>query len=158
VISWTSGFGFGRLGASPFSLGGGGGAGMSAAGLGSLLTIAAFVVFLFFLRSVALAVRARSLANTIKTYLIAAAISIGVGILLSGIAMAVAGAALFSMIGRGGPPTAGGGAVAGTAAGAVLAMVAVACIMVPVVLGMFIWYIVILFQVRGAIDRHLRQV
>jgi hypothetical protein len=38
-----------------------------------------------------------------------------------------------------------------------LALVGLFCVLGLVALGLFVWYIVILHQVRGAVDNHLRR-
>lgn len=154
IISWAQ-LGFGA-GGSPFASIGSGIAGMSVGGIGALLAIAGIIVFMLFLRAVALAVKARQVANGIKTWLITMAISTGVGILLMIVGFAIAGAAMFSALGGGGGSPPSSGAAAGLAGGALL-MGAVGCILGVMALALFIWYVIILFQVRGAIDRYLRR-
>jgi hypothetical protein len=158
AVGLATGAGFGRTGVSPLGAVGGG-AGSLFAVLGLLAAVAGFIVFMFFLRSVAFAVKARAVASAIKTFLIAVAIAIGVSMLLGVVMVALAGAALFSALSSTavGPSAQGVGAATGTAAGVMMIGLALGCVLLLAGLGMFVWYVVILFQVRGAIDRYLRR-
>jgi predicted Zn finger-like uncharacterized protein len=142
----------GMAGFSPFGVG-------SMTGLHMMLILAAgvcslawFVVFLLFLRGVAKAVKQSSLAGSIVSYMISVGVYIGVFILFAGIVIAVAGLGALSMASSG---SARAGASAGMAI--VIMVLAFECFALLAGLALFIWYIVILHQVRGAVDEYLRR-
>jgi hypothetical protein len=157
VVSWVSGAGFAGTGirVNPALGLGGSGAAIGLALLGMAAGIASYIVFLFFLRSVAFAVRQPDLARTIRTFLIAVASALGATIVAYGLMIALVGAAVVSSFGGGG--RAPNQAAAGALGGVMILFMVFGCVFVVAGLGLFVWYIVILHQVRGAIDRYLRR-
>lgn len=152
--------GMGSLGGSPFPIGGAAGAAPLLLAIGVmflLCMLAGWFCFMFLLRGIALAFGKHGLAKTIVSYMITAVSIVAGGVLLSCIGVMVFGAAMFNMAasaGPGGPnPQAMGNA---GIMGGMLALV-FGCIAVLVALAMVVWYIVILFQVRGVIDSYLRR-
>jgi hypothetical protein len=138
---------------NPMAAIGGGLAGMSVGFLGMLCSFAGFITFMLFLRNVAVAVRRKNLAKSLMTYLwTSIGCAVG-GFLLIGAAIAVMGVALFSAASSNGPPSAG--AATGAAAGG-LAILGLGCLSAVVFLGLFVWYIILLFQVKGAVNAFAR--
>ncbi len=123
-------------------------------GLAYLALLGGSVTFILYLRGVALAVRRASLARQLRAFLITAASLVGVAVLLVGIAAVVAGAGFYSMQGSRRPPT---GAGANAAMGGVFAITGMFCLGTPVALGVYIWYVILLVQVRGAVADHVRR-
>jgi hypothetical protein len=140
--------------ASSRQLEGGGndaGGGRSPGGLQYLFDMAEKIVFLFFLRSVALSVRANGLASSIVYQLIAT----GVGIVLS-IGLVCGGVALGAMMilqKLNGPDPAAAWQTAPT--GYIVAWLAMAGLYVVVWTVLLLWYVVTLFQVRSALTGYL---
>jgi hypothetical protein len=134
------------------------GTGISVAmGLLSLVcSIAWFVVFCLFLRSIALTVRNRGLADTIRTFMISVGAFLGAAIVLGAIMFAIIGAALVSTLGgAGGPPSR---STANAFGGAMLVNCFFALALGGGALALFVWYVVILHQVRGSLDRFIRRI
>jgi len=125
--------------------------------VGGLCALAGWFCFMFLLRGIALAFGKHGLAKTVVTYVITAVSLVAGGFLLGCIAVMVFGLAMFNMAANAGPggpnPQAMGNA---GMMGGFLA-IALGCIAALVLLAMFIWYIVILFQVRGVVDSYLRR-
>ncbi len=141
VVQMASGMSPAAL--SPMAMGAGG-----ILGIFSLLSYCAgFVVFILFLRAVALAVRRRNLAKALMAYLITWASAIGLGVVMALIATAVMGVALFSGAGAGRPAPGAAGAVMGGA----VAMMGLFCLGAVGFFGLGIWHVVQLVQVRGAL-------
>ncbi len=119
---------------------------MGTGGLGFVLGIAAFVCWILFLRQVALEMRAPDVAGRLLTFLIVtfvvwALAIVGIFVMACGGAVAIAGS------GRGGG--AGGVAAFGILMFGFLGLLGL------VLLGMQVWYILLMQQLRGLIDRHL---
>jgi hypothetical protein len=169
VISWVTGPGFaasGMGGPNPFAglvaMGSGFTITLALALLSFLCSIAWFVVFCLFLRSIALVVRNLGLANTIKTFMISVGAYIGGTFAFIMVVAFAVGLAFFSSLGGGmGGGGMGGGMGPRGGAGFGMGILVLTCFFYLAVLGvglaLFIWYIVILHQVRGAIDRHIRR-
>jgi hypothetical protein len=125
--------------------------------IGGLAGLAAFFVFLFYLRSLALATRHDGLARNIIRYVIsvvAGSVGLCVASCLGTVVMAAAvGAAAAQQrpgaagMGNPGAALAGMGAM-GLVCGGVWVLFA---------LGMFVWYIVLIVQTRGAVATRLRR-
>jgi hypothetical protein len=116
--------------------------------LGNLCYLAAFVCFIVYLRGVALAVRRKDVANNAKYFLIILVVMVGLGVLLTAVAVGALGFAAVS----GSSPSGRVGTTATTAAiGGGLIVAALGCLGVIGYIGMFIWYLVLLFQVRSAV-------
>jgi hypothetical protein len=120
-------------------------------GLGtSFASVASWVVFLFFLRSLSLAMNDRGLAQSV-VYLVVMA---GITIVLHVIFVLVTILAAASLVAS----AAGGGNIRqmeGSAAGAGMLVLVFGVVVGCLYLACFIWYIITLFQVRGAITRHV---
>jgi hypothetical protein len=112
------------------------------------------ILFILYLRALAIAVKRKDLGKQIQTFLIVAASLTGVGIVTMGISFAVVGAAFFSSAGARGGPSAG---AANAAAGGALAMLGIGCIGGLAGLGMAIWYTILMVQVRGAVRSFARR-
>lgn len=141
-----AGGGFGRAAAAgPF----GGGAASTAGGIvglvGTILESAWFILFLLFLRAVCLAMREEGLARSVLFLLfVVLATVLSMGIILVAVVATAAGAA-------------GGAFGPNSNAGAGLGILVLAggCLFLVLFLASLIWYIVTLFQVRGAITNYL---
>jgi hypothetical protein len=125
--------------------------------LSGLTSLAGFIVWIFFLRSVCVAVKNNDLARTLVVFLISSVVYVVVSIALWCILALIVGASLVTL---------GGGVVSGRtspgsaqAAGNVsLAMLTIfGCVIVLVGLGMYIWYLVLVHQVRAVVDRAARR-
>jgi hypothetical protein len=118
--------------------------------LAGLIALGGFVCWLLFLRSVALQLRGSDVAGRIVTWIIVwlvfggAVFVIGLVIFLAGIATA------FSATQSATP----GGAIRTMGAFAVVAVV-MACLVGLVGLALYVWYILLVTQVRHLVDRHL---
>jgi hypothetical protein len=123
--------------------------------VGALCALAGFIVFMLFLRAIAQSVRQKGLAQTIVTYMISVAIFAGVCILFW-IILLIAGAATFASIMSAPTP---GAAQTAASTGAALGVLSCAFFGLMGVgwLCLFIWYIVLLHQVRGAVDTYIRR-
>jgi hypothetical protein len=123
-------------------------------GLSGTLWLAEFICFFLFLRGVAAALKKEGLAQNVVIYMIATPIYYLTLLALPVIAFFGAFAALFgataSAAGSNSP-----GAAAGTFAGtgAALAVGGLVCVGLEVLIGiaLFIWFMVLLYQVRGAV-------
>jgi hypothetical protein len=153
LFNWVRfGMFFGGFNTNPFAVLGGSGVVVAVGGLAGLAGIAGFLVFLFFMRGVCLAVRQPGLAQTIQSYLIAVGITFGISVLLSIIMFVIVGTAFFTAL--------GGGMTRGAAnafGASMFVAMGLGCLLALVGLALFIWYIVILHQVRAAIDTYLRR-
>ncbi len=111
-----------------------------------------FFVIGFYTRAIGLALRNYSLAGTAKGWLIALGGWIATGLLLVIVAVATIGLAGLNFAnqmqggGQQGPGMAGG-----AAAGGGIAMIGLGCLFGILALTVFIWYIVMLAQARGAV-------
>jgi hypothetical protein len=122
--------------------------------IGILAGIGLFFVFLFYLRSLALATGNTGLARSVVTFMIVVLVGPVVLVLLScigGFVMAAAGAAAAAP-GKGGGPANPG---AGLAAMGAMGIVCVG-IWVLALLGIFIWWIMLLVQTRAAVGNQVR--
>jgi hypothetical protein len=138
---------------NPMAAIGGGIAGISVGLLAMLCAFAGFITFVLFLRNVAVAVRRKNLAKTLMMYLwTSIGCAVG-GFLLVGVAIAVMGVAVFSAASSNSGPSAG--AATGAAAG-FMAMVGIGCLSLIVAIGLWVWYIILLFQVKGAVNAFAR--
>jgi hypothetical protein len=126
------------------------GAGSDLSGVRGLIQFAQWIVFLFFLRAVAQGVRRPELARGV----VALVISIGVGVAASFVlfcgGVALAGTLLLTAL-RNQDPSAVWQQAGGTA---VVALI-VGGLIVMVWLGLWIWYVILMFQVREGIGRYL---
>jgi vacuolar-type H+-ATPase subunit I/STV1 len=154
VIDIATGVG-NNLSANPFATFGGGVGSvpmMIAAGfniIGVLCYMAAFVMFILYLRALALVVRHRDLANTLKIFLISVCSVTTLLFVMGAIAVAVLGFAFLSA-----GPGAGAGPAPGqvnAALGGVLATGGLMCLGGLAYLGLGIWYIILVIQVRFAV-------
>ncbi|HZT81593.1 MAG TPA: hypothetical protein VFA26_15310 [Gemmataceae bacterium] len=138
-----------------------GGVGPIIGSVGGLLRFAHLVVFLFFLRAVCLAMREDGLATSVVYLMILGLITILVIVVVFVLALVgvIGGAGLMASGAAAGPGGGGGGGAAGAGgtllAGAGILMIAGSCLFFILVLAFVIWYIVTLFQVRGAITNYL---
>jgi predicted Zn finger-like uncharacterized protein len=122
-----------------------------------LLIFASLVVFVFFLRGVALEARDRPLAGRLLTLLIAW----GVYIALYFVSMGLLYAYGYSLI-AGSLPGLGGGAGppnAGAVASGAVTMIYVSLVLMAVMLlaglGLYVWYVLLVRQTRGVVERRL---
>ena len=151
VLSLALGISGGGIFANPFA---GTGATIAVGGLGligALCWLAGMVVFILYLRTVAISVKRKDLGKLLRAFLITAVSLVVAGLVLFGIAVVVVGATAFSSFGQlGRPPipraaNAAGGRDDRGGGGGLL------CLGGVVFLGLFIWYIILLVQVRGAV-------
>ncbi len=119
--------------------------------LAGLVTLAAAILFFFYLRCLCLAMRRDGLASTVTTLMIATGGLILVCLLIFFMMMFMLGAS-FNM-------AMGGNAISGarTAQGTALIGMALFCIAGIAGLGLFVWYIVVLHQVRDAVTTYIRK-
>lgn len=145
--SYNSGGGAG--GSGPPSSGGGGGAGSAISLLSTVLTAANWIVFLLYLRAVALCLHEEGLAASVLYLLIASIIG---GVIMAGLIVLLIVLAVGAILSMFNPNS---GAAAATLEGvgivAIIAIAAIALLMI----GLYIWYVMTLFQVRAAITSHL---
>jgi hypothetical protein len=156
-----------EIGSAAFTSGFRGGSAM-----GSMLTVLGWLVIvlgyvpvsIFFLRAIALAMKRKQLARLLVMWLIWAGILIGVFIVLTivmcGIGLMV-GAQMASVPGNYmSGSTASGNAAFGSAVGGMAVLFYLACAMYLLFalawLAMTVWYVVLVFQVRNAVDYRLR--
>src|SRR5262249_38680659 len=105
--------------------------------LGTLVGLAAFFTFMFYLRSLALFVREDDLARNIMNYVIAVVVSTVLGIIMLCVGGFAMGIGMAGAMGKGGNPNAGGGAMVG----GFLFLALVGCGVLVVAIVMLIWYI-----------------
>jgi hypothetical protein len=153
LVNIIAGPGLRAAAASPWGMAAGSGFAAAISLLASALMIAYYFVFLSFLRSVAFAVKDRWLAGVIKSYMITLAALLGSGVLLFLLVLLIVGASALSAFGGGGMTPGGTRA----AAGSVLIAGSLGCVMLLALLGLFVWFIVLMFQVRGAVDDYLER-
>ena len=103
----------------------------------SLLWLACMIVFIFFLRSVCLVMRKENIASTLVTYLISAG---GVGLV----------AVLLNLLFF-------GLAIGARSIGILYLLWGLNILLAICGLGLFIWYIVIIFQVKGAVNSWIKK-
>jgi hypothetical protein len=123
--------------------------------IGFLCYMAGYVVFILYCRAVALAVRHRDLANTLKIFLISVCSVTTVLFVMGAIAVTVLGLAFLSAGPGSGPISgAGGGPAPGqmnAALGGMMATGGLFCLGGLAYLGLGIWYIILLIQLRFAV-------
>ena len=134
--------GAGLAAANPFALGAAGTLSMLLSFGQMILSLAAMFTFLFFLRAVADALREGALAASIQSLIMLFGISLGAFVVMRLVAM------LF---------LAGGGVGRGAAPAFGLVMLSVTCIAGIGLIVAAIWYLVVLFQVRGALTNYLER-
>jgi hypothetical protein len=141
----------GALGAgmgNPMALGAGQTLGSIVNLIANLMSFAGLIVFLFFLRSVAISLRNQGLTQTVQYLLILGAVMFVGGIAMLGLSMfVVAGAAAVAP----GQPRAAGDAFAGMGALMLVCM----CAEGILALVWFFWYVGTLVQVRGALTDYI---
>jgi hypothetical protein len=124
--------------------------------IGGLANLAGYIVFPFYLRSVAYNVKDHGLYKQLTTFIICECILIGLSVLIGLLAVGIVGAAIFGSLGSGTPRGAQTGAAA---AGMAMCGFGIYFILAGLAsLALLVWFIVILFQVRGAVDRHIRRI
>jgi hypothetical protein len=141
----------------------GAGIGFSLMGLAMLLYWAEKYTFLFFLRGAAVAAKQDGIGMGIVWYMVAlpivgALLVIGGILLFCGSGLAMFSAVSSSVPNTSQPPSSGqlgnaAGNMAGTAVGMMVAIIACWGITLLILLAMFIWYVVILYQTRWAVVR-----
>jgi predicted Zn finger-like uncharacterized protein len=149
---------YGMAMSSPFAMMGLGlGLNPAIAILSFLATLAGGILWIFFLRSVCVAVRNNELARTLVVFLISAAVYVVVAIGLGCILILVVGASMVSLFGgvASGRTSVGSAQAAANVSGALL--IGFWCVIGLVGLGMYIWYLVLLHQVRAVVDRAARR-
>jgi hypothetical protein len=137
-----------------------GGLGIVASNLASLIFLGERYCFLFFLRGTAIAMRNDGLGRQLVIYMIALPVAWVLMTLLLIVVFCGGGLAMFSAAtSAAGSGKAGAGAAAGNAAGMavgwLVAIIACYALAILVAIGLFIWYIVLLFQTRGAVSGYL---
>jgi hypothetical protein len=128
-----------------------GGGGGSPVGLEFFFDLAEKIVFLFFLRSVALSVRANGVATSIVYQLVATGLGslLSCGLVCGGVLLGAG--ALFQALSSQDP----GAALKNSAGGYAVAGVLMGALLVLIWIVLFVWYIVTLLQVRSALTRYL---
>jgi hypothetical protein len=153
LVNIIAGPGFRVVVAAPLGAATGGGLAVAITLLASVLGITYYFIFLSFLRSVAFAVRNRWLAGVLKSYMITLGALLGAGILLSLVVFLIVGATAVSMMAGGGMSRGGMTALGGS----FVLVLALGCVLGLAILALFVWFIVIVFQVRGAVDDYLER-
>jgi hypothetical protein len=152
-------FGFGAMGGNPIAtLQVMQNAGYAVLAIGILLAVAwvgTITSFLLQLRGICQAWGKESLARQVYAYLITFGSLVGAAILVYGIGFLLVGAVIWSALGSGGGPI--GETQRQVAGTGVLVISAFSCLLAVAALGMFVWYIIILFLVRGTVDSGLRR-
>jgi hypothetical protein len=120
--------------------------------LGGGLTLVKLFVFLFFLRAVATLLRADGVARSVRGLTILSAIALAGAFLL--ILVAIVGVVGLAATAAAGPEKINPAAAGGFA----VALLVCGCPELLLGLGAFVWYIVVLAQVRGAISGYLDRV
>jgi predicted Zn finger-like uncharacterized protein len=121
--------------------------------IGQLLNVAAFTAYILLMRGICNALGRTGLAGVVHGFLITFLSIVGVEILIYVAYFALLGTAFLSMAGGGPPP----GAALGGAMGVVVVLGLFNCLVLLGIIGLFIWFIVLLFQVRGEVDSYLRR-
>jgi predicted Zn finger-like uncharacterized protein len=116
--------------------------------VGGLCWLVGSIIFILYLRAVAIAVKRKDLGKQMWAFLITAVSVFLVGVLLAGVAIFVVGATAFSSFGGGGQPSPG---AASAMAGGMIGLLGLACLGGIVALGLAIWYIILLVQTRAAV-------
>jgi hypothetical protein len=116
--------------------------------LGYVIHLAAFITFLFFLRAACQAVKKDKLGTTIVTYMLVVGGVVFLAVVVSVLIVALAGAVAFSST-----------SIRGAQGAASLGILLIGfwCLLGLAFLGLFIWYIVLLFQVKGVVDYYIRR-
>jgi hypothetical protein len=153
---------FGIAAANPMAFAPGpgrmGGAGMMAQGMGlvvmlmlagSLAYLAGSIIFMFYLNNLCLRINQHALAKSVIMCFIASVAYVVIYFLMSCLMGIIAGGVMADV------RNANQAAATGTTMVYVLG--AFGCIMGLIGLAIFIWYVVILYQVRGALDSYVRR-
>jgi predicted Zn finger-like uncharacterized protein len=141
--------GQGMSGAAPVSLGASG-AGQVISLVGNLLSLAQYVVFLFFLRAVCLAIQDYRLAKQIVYLIVFFIASFVISIVTAVVTVALAGWTVASTMTKS-AETPGTSAMAGIGIGLVVGV----CFILLFALVNLVWFIIALAHVRGAIKTYL---
>ena len=116
----------------------------------TLAALAGYICWLIYLRSIALELRGPEVAQRIIYYIIAALV-FGAAAFVMFIIILIAGVASF--FGAAGAST---GAGAAGALGAFAIFAIIMCVLIALgSLARYVWYILLVTQVRGLVDRHL---
>jgi hypothetical protein len=137
---------------------GGGCVGFGGWGLTGMLALAEFVCFGIFLRGVASVMKKDGLAMNVIIHMIGTIIWFVAMPVLAFIFILVSGAAMFTSIASSAGsnnPSAVAGNAAGTSAAILVGGVVCWALVLLIGLALFIWYFVLLYQVRGTVDRWL---
>lgn len=153
IVSFVSGVG-GGVSMNPAALMAGGMAGMILGIVGGLCSLSGFVTLVLFLRNVATAVKSKGLAKGFMAFMITAISLVVVLILLTVVAIAVLGVSAFSAPSTPAPGAAPG-MPTGVMAGAGL-LAGLSCLAIFGGLGMLLWYVILLVQLRGAVAGYAR--
>jgi hypothetical protein len=148
ILVSIAGSGMSAAASNPFGFGAASGASQALNLLGGLLAFAGAVLFLFYMRALALVLGAHGLARSIVSYMITVAVSVGVGVALFCVFAAVMAGSMASIMGGG--QNAGAQGSSGLAAVGALGLV-FGCIAVVGALALFIWWIMLLVQVRAVV-------
>jgi hypothetical protein len=136
----------------------GGCIGFSGQGLSAVIGLAEFICFFLFLRGVAVALKKDGLAQNVLIYMISVPIYWALAVVSVIIFVVATGAAMFgalsSSAGSNNPSVAAGN-VAGAGAAMIIAGITCWGLLALIGLALFVWYVVLLYQVRGALDRWL---
>jgi hypothetical protein len=116
--------------------------------LGHIIHLATFITFLFFLRAVCQAVKKDKMGTTIVTYMLVVGGVVFLAIVVTVLFVALAGAVAFNT-------TTVRGAQGVASLG--LLLISFWCLLGLAFLGLFIWYIVLVFQVKGAVEYYIRR-
>ncbi len=150
LISWGGGFLVGASGGprSPLS---GLGIGNIAGNIGNLVQFVAWTLWIFCLRSICYDIRAKELANRILTiYFSMVGFTFIAFLLLFGIGFAIG----FSLA-AGGGPAAGGPNPATTLSGGIIAVFVLAVFLFLGWIGIYVWYLLTLQEIRQSLDRFI---
>ena len=134
----------------------GGCIGFSGQGLSAMIGLAEFVCFFLFLRGVAVALKKDGLAQNVLIYMISVPIYWALAVVSIIIFVVASGAALFGALSSSAGtnnPSAAAGNMAGAGAAVLIAGITCWGLLALIGLALFVWYVVLLYQVRGALDR-----
>jgi hypothetical protein len=124
--------------------------------VGFFANLASYITFPFYLRSVAYNVKDHGLYKQLTTFIVCECILMGLSVLIGLLAVGIVGAAVFGAIGSG---TQRGAQTGAAAAGAAMCGFMIYGILAGLAaLALLIWFIVLLFQVRSSVDRHVRRI
>ncbi|HVS39570.1 MAG TPA: hypothetical protein VMS17_28695 [Gemmataceae bacterium] len=123
--------------------------------ISGLVGLAEFICFFLFLRGVALALRKETLAQNLLIYMIAVPILVAAMFGSAILVPLIFGAFAVSTVTSSPSPSAAAGAAANTIGAMFIGMIVCSGLFIIIGIGLFVWYLMLLYQVRAAIDERL---